>query len=300
VVARGATLAALRSRGLRVEQPSGAAHVSHPAAGTPAELGPQDHVFLTVKAHGLTRLAAELAPLLAPCTTVSSGTNGIPWWFFQDCPGPLADAVLSSVDPGGIQAAAFPRGWALGTVVHASMRVRAPGDVQVVAAERLIVGEPDGTASPRVDELVAALRAGGINAHSTPRIREEVWAKLWGNMTMNPLSALTRSGTAALLADPQVRALCIRMMEEMQACGRVLGLDVAMTPAQRIAVTLRLGDFRTSMLMDLEAARPLEIEPQLGAVVEIADRLGVDAPQCRTVLSLVRLLSVQAVAQRPL
>jgi 2-dehydropantoate 2-reductase len=236
-------------------------------------------------------LAPQLTPLLGPSTVVISGTNGIPWWFFQDFGGPLKDQALASVDPDGSQARAFPRERVLGSVVHASARVKAPGQVQVAAADRFILGEPSGVLSARVGDVVQALRAGGISAQASEHIRDDVWAKLWGNMNMNPLSALTRSGTGKLLADPDVRALCIRMMEEMEQCGRILQLEMSMTPDERIDVTRRLGDFRTSMLADVESGRQLEIAPQLGAVVEIAERLGVPAPFCRSILGLTRLLS---------
>jgi 2-dehydropantoate 2-reductase len=224
---------------------------------------------------------------------VISGTNGIPWWFFQDFDGPLKDQILESVDPDGLQAQAFPRGRTLGAVVHASVRVTAPGRVQVMAADRVLLGEPSGESSARVRAVVEALRAGGIDSQASQHIRDEVWAKLWGNMNMNPVSALTRSGTAKMLADPDVRALCVRMMEEMQRCGQLLRLNSAMTPSERIDITRRLGDFRTSMLADVESGRPLELAPQLGAVVEIADRLAVPAPFCRSVFGLTRLLGAQ-------
>jgi 2-dehydropantoate 2-reductase len=289
-VARGATLDAIRARGLIVRQ-HGESRTSRVRAGTAAELGPQDYVFLTVKAQALSGLAPSLGPLIGPASVVVSGTNGIPWWFFQDFPGPLADRTLISVDPDGAQGRTFPRGRTLGSVVHASARVLAPGQIEVVAADRLILGEPGGGDGERLRELVGALRAGGIDAQSSGRIRHEVWAKLWGNMSMNPLSALTRSGIARMLASVELRELCVRMMEEMQACARPLGLEMSMTPAQRIAVTQRLGDFRTSMLADLDGGRPLELDPQLGAVVEIAERLGVEAPFMRAVLGLARLIS---------
>jgi 2-dehydropantoate 2-reductase len=290
LAARGETLAAVRAAGLCVEC-GGEVRRSRPVAGSPAELGVQDYVFLTVKAHGLSGLAPQLAPLLGPGTVVISAANGIPWWFFQDFAGPLEDQVLASVDPDGSQARAFPRGRVLGAVVHASVHVTAPGRIRVAAADRFLLGEPSGVPSGRVDDIVQALRAGGINALASRHIREEVWAKLWGNMNMNPMSALARCGTGKLLADPEVRALCVRMMEEMQQCGRILQLNVSMTPDERIDITRRLGDFRTSMLADVESGRPLEIAPQLGAVVEIAERLEVPAPFCRSILGLTRLLS---------
>jgi 2-dehydropantoate 2-reductase len=290
MVARGSTLSALRSAGLSVER-GGEVRLSRPRAGSASELGVHDYVFLTVKAQALPELAPSLVPLIGPATVVISGTNGIPWWFFHDFGGAMANQSLQSVDPDHSQERAFPRKRVLGSVVHASARVLAPARVQVVAADRLLLGEPSGEVTERLQTVVNALRSGGVNADISQRIRHDVWAKLWGNMNMNPLSALTRRGTSKLLADADIRELCIRMMEEMQVCGQRLDLHMSMTPAERIAVTQRLGDFKTSMLADLEAGRPLELAPQLGAVAEIAQRLEVPAPFMRAVLGLTRLLS---------
>jgi 2-dehydropantoate 2-reductase len=289
LLARGATLAALRTGGLRVERGGELRH-SRPNCGTAIELGVHDYVFLTVKAQVLPELAPTLSPLIGPTTVIVSATNGIPWWFFHDFGGDLANQSLESVDPGRAQDRAFPRQRILGAVVHASVRALAPAHVQVVAAERLILGEPSGEVTGRLRQVVAGLMRGGINAQESRRIRHEVWAKLWGNMNMNPLSALTRCGATEILADPDVRELCVRMMQEMQACAQRLDLQVGMTPIERIAVTQRLGNFRTSMLADLEAGRPLELAPQLGAVAEIAQRLDVAAPFVRSILGLTRLL----------
>jgi 2-dehydropantoate 2-reductase len=290
LVARGATLEVLRSAGLRVEQ-GGEARVSHPRAGSPAELGTHDFVILAVKAQLLPAFAPALLPLFGPATVAVSGTNGIPWWFFQDFGGSIANCVLRSVDPTGSQARVFPRDRTWGSVVHASARVASAGHVQVVAADRFILGSPSGEISAPIESVVQALRDGGINAQASSNIRRDVWTKLWGNMTMNPLSALTRRGTSTMLANADVRELCIRMMEEMQLCARRLDLAVAITPEERIGVTQRLGDFKTSMLADIEAGRPLEIDPQLGAVVEIAQLLEVPTPFLRAVLGLTRLAS---------
>jgi 2-dehydropantoate 2-reductase len=232
-----------------------------------------------------------LGPLIGPATVVISGTNGIPWWFFHEFGGALANHSLQSVDPDQSQERTFPRKRILGSVVHASARVLAPAHVQVVAADRLLLGEPSGEVTSRLQAVVNGLRSGGVNAEISRRIRHDVWAKLWGNMNMNPLSALTRCGTSKILADADVRELCIRMMDEMQVCAQRLDLQMSMTPAERIAVTQRLGDFKTSMLADLEAGRPLELAPQLGAVAEIAQRLDVPAPFVRSILGLTRLLS---------
>jgi 2-dehydropantoate 2-reductase len=290
VLARGPTLAALQSGSLIVDR-NGESRQSRPRAGSAAELGIHDYLFLTVKAQALPALAPSLSPLIGPSTVVISGTNGIPWWFFHDFGGTLANRPLHSVDPDQSQDRAFPRGRILGSVVHASARILAPGHAQVVAAERMLLGEPDGEVTNRLEAMVAALRTGGINAEISRRIRHDVWAKLWGNMNMNPVSALTRSGTARMLGCPEVRELCVRMMEEMQECGTILELPMNMTPAERIAVTQRLGDFRPSMLADLLAGRGLELDPQLGAVVEIAQRLEVPAPFMRSILGLTRLIS---------
>ena len=295
MVARGATLDALRA-GLHVGQ-AGEIRISRPSVGSPGDLGVHDFVILCVKAQVLSELAPQLEPLIGPATVVVSGTNGIPWWFFQNFGGPIANRILQSVDPGGSQAEVFPRERTLGSVVHASVRVECPGHVQVVAADRLIVGAPNGLAAPGsassapLESLVQALRAGGINAQASADIRRDVWTKLWGNMTMNPLSALTRRGTSTMLANEDVRELCIRMMQEMQLCAQRLNLAVAITPEERIGVTQRLGDFKTSMLADIEAGRPLEIDPQLGAVVEIARMLDIPTPFLRAVLGLTRLAS---------
>jgi 2-dehydropantoate 2-reductase len=289
-VARGATLEALRASGLRVAR-DGEIRVSRPQAGSAKELGVHDFVALTVKAQQLPELAPQLSPLIGASTRLISATNGIPWWFFQDFGGPMANQTLQSVDPGGSQQRTFPRGRSLAAVVHASVRALSPGEVHVVAADRLILGAPDGMVSPQLQSVVHALRTGGINAVASENIRREVWSKLWGNMTINPLSALTRSGTAQLLASAEVRALCIRMMEEMQLCARQLNLEMTMTAAERLGVALRLGDFKTSMLADIEAGRPLELDPQLGAVVEIAQRLNIPTPFLCSVLGLARLVS---------
>jgi 2-dehydropantoate 2-reductase len=290
LVARGATLAALRAAGLRVEQGDDT-RVSRPNAGSAADLGAHDYVILTVKAQVLPELAPSLAPLIGPSTVVISGTNGIPWWFFHDFGGPLANQSLGAVDPDRTQERTFPAERTLGSVVHASVALKSPAQVQLVAADRLILGEPGGEMSGRLETVVSAFRRGGINALASEHIRRDVWAKLWGNMTMNPLSALTRSGTSKMLANAQVHELCVRMMEEMQLCAERLDLKIAMTPAERIAVTMRLGDFKTSMLADLEAGRPLELDPQLGAVVEIAQRLEIPTPFLRAVMGMTRLIS---------
>src|ERR1700691_411954 len=224
ILARGETLSALRTQGLCVER-AGETRRCRPRAGSAAELGTHDYVFLAVKAQILPSLAPQLTALIGPSTMVISATNGIPWWFFHDFGGSLENQPLQSVDPELTQDRTFPRKRVLGSVVHASAKIVGPAHIQVVAADRLILGEPGGAVTPRVQEVAAGLRGGGINAEVSSRIRLEVWAKLWGNMNMNLISALTRCGTGKMLASPEVRELCSRMVQEMQACGRELGLD---------------------------------------------------------------------------
>ena len=290
LLARGATLTALRAHGLCVVK-NGETRVSRPRSGTAAELGTHDFVLLAVKAHYLPQIAPTLRPLIGPSTIVVSGTNGIPWWFFHDFGGALANRSLQSVDPDRSQEMTFPRGRILGSVVHASIEVLAPARVRVVAADRVLLGEPGGRVTQHLEDLAQALRCGGIQAGLSHDIRLDVWLKLWGNMNMNPLSALTRCTTGRMLDDDDVRELCLRMMAEMQQCGELLGLRAGVSASERMAVTRRLGDFRTSMLADLEAGLPLELAPQLGAVAEIAQSLGVPAVFMRSILGLTRLLS---------
>lgn len=290
LMARGATLEALKREGLRVSQ-NGAERRFDLQAGSATELGLQDIVIVALKAQALPAAVNDLAALLAPHTTVVSAMNGIPWWFFQGFAGPLENVSLDSVDPGGRIASLVTARRALGCVVHASAKTMAPGQVQVGAVDRLIFGAPSGAQHDTLHWLVEIFSRAGIRSEASAHIRMEVWAKLWGNMNMGPLSALTRATTGRMLDDADIHALCVRMMEEMAECGRRLGLSFAMQAAERMAVTRKLGDFKTSMLQDLENGRPLEFEPLLGAVVEIARRLQAPAPFCESVLGLVRQLS---------
>jgi 2-dehydropantoate 2-reductase len=291
IVARGATLLALREHGLRLtrgEQQS----TYRVAAGSSSELGAQDLVIVATKAQDVTRAIPDIAPLLHAGTCVVSALNGIPWWFTQRFNGPLNNVTLESVDPGGAIASAISPERALGCVVHASVSRTAPGCIRIGKVDKLIVGEPDGSTSERVRWLSDTFARAGVATPISSDIRLDTWAKLWGNMNMNPISALTRASTGRMLGDPEVRSLCLRMMEEMAAVGQRIGLPFDMTPAQRMDVTRKLGDFRTSMLNDIESGAPLEYLPQLGAVVEVARRAGVAAPYCESVLGLIRQLSI--------
>lgn len=288
--ARGATLDALRAHGVRVldEQGEESPPVAIAASDDAAELGVQDYVVIALKAQALPALAARIAPLVGPHTVIVAAMNGLPWWFTHGLAGPLDGVLLDAVDPAGAVSAALPPAQAIGCVVHLSASSGGPGIVRRGRGNRLIVGAPDAALDVDATRIAAALAAGGFDVETTSAIRAEIWAKLWGNMNMNPLSALTGSTADRLLDDPLTRELALRMMEEAAEIGGKLGLNTGMSSAERMAVTRTLGAFKTSMLQDLEAGRPLELGPILGVFPELGRKLGVPTPYCDTVLGLLR------------
>ncbi|KDB06718.1 2-dehydropantoate 2-reductase [Burkholderia sp. lig30] len=288
--ARGATLDALRSHGVRVLDEHGAplSSVAVDASDDAAALGVQDYVVIALKAQALPGLAARLAPLVGPRTVIVAAMNGLPWWFTHGLAGPLDGTRLDAVDPDGAVSAALPPARAVGCVVHLSASTEAPGVVRRGRGNRLIVGAPDAALETGAARVAAALAAGGFEVEATREIRTDIWAKLWGNMNMNPLSALTGSTADRLLDDPLTHALALRMMEEAAAIGERLGLSTGMSGPERIAVTRQLGAFKTSMLQDFEAGRPLEIGPILGVFPELGRKLGLPTPYCDAVLGLLR------------
>lgn len=289
LLARGATLAAIRTDGLRLRTGGQTQVLRLAAADRPQDLGPADYLVLAVKTQALPDLGAQLAPLVGPHTAVITAMNGLQWWFGDGLPS-LCQAPLQAVDPQGALARLYPPSRVIGCVVHATSAAVAPGIVEVIGTDRLIFGEACGEGSPRLDRLVEACRTGGVATQASADIRLDIWRKLWGNMCMNPLSALTGATTGRLLDDPLTRELVRAMMSEMSIIGDQLGLPLGMTPEQRMDVTRRLGDFRTSMQRDAEAGRPMEIEALLGVLVEIAERLAASAPTLRSVYGLVRQL----------
>jgi 2-dehydropantoate 2-reductase len=298
LLARGATLRALRERGLLLREGGRGETFALRASDRAEDLPRPDAVVLAVKTHAFAEAVAWGAPAFArgpgggPLAVTAM--NGLPWWFLDGLPGPLANRRLESVDPGGRAAARIGGARPVGAVVHASMRAERPGAVRVAAVDRLILGEPGGVASRETQELAALVRTGGVDCPVTPDIRLEIWAKLWGNMNMNPVSALTRLGSGGIFAEPRLVELVREMMSEFARVGERLGLTLPMSVEERLAVTRRLGDFRTSMLEDVEAGRPLEVEGLLGVVVELAETLGVPVPASRTVYALARGLGRRA------
>jgi 2-dehydropantoate 2-reductase len=289
VLARGATLPAIKNSGLRVESADGTVAVKVPASDDATELGKQDVVIIAVKAQSLPAVVTGIGPLLGADTAVLSTLNGVPWWFFDGFGGPCAGRNLDSVDPGGRVAAAVPASRVIGGTVHMSAGSPEPGVIRRYAGNGLIIGEPDGAVSPRVSRLAGVLRDAGFDITVSPHIREDIWYKLWGNLTVNPVSALTGATADQILDDDLVRVFCESAMLEAREIGARIGCPIDQTPADRNAVTRKLGSFRTSMLQDADAGRALELNALTGAVREIGTIVGVPTPSVDALHGLTRL-----------
>ncbi|MGK3998557.1 2-dehydropantoate 2-reductase [Sorangium sp. So ce1024] len=288
-IARGENLAAVRKRGLLLQIEEEISSVPMRAAQDPAELGAQDVVIIAVKATALTDVAARIAPLLRPDTIVVPAMNGVPWWFFAPENVPYAGARLQSLDPGDVVARAIPLRQVIGCVVHLSGSSPEPGLVRVGSGNRLLLGEPAGGRSDRVGALVRLLQRAGFEAEGSADIRTDIWYKLWGNMTMNPVSVLTGATCDQILDDPLVRGFCLAAMQEAAAIGERIGCPIAQSGEDRMEVTRKLGAFKTSMLQDAEAGKPLEIDALVTVVHEIGKLTGVPTPTIDGLLGLVRL-----------
>ena len=289
LLARGATLAALQHHGLRLRSGDAEQHYRLPATSDAATLGVQDLVVVAVKAPTLPDIARSIGPLLGPDTVVLTAMNGVPWWFFQGFGGKLAGTRLQAVDPKGELAAAIAPARVLGCVVHASCSSDAPGVVRHHFGQGLIVGEPAGGQSARVNALAAMLSAAGFDTTVSPQIQRDVWYKLWGNMTVNPISALTGATTDLILDDPLVRGFVSGVMLEAREIGARIGIPISQQPEDRHAVTRKLGAFKTSMLQDLEAHKPVELDALVTVVQELGQLTGVATPLTDVLLGLARL-----------
>lgn len=290
-LARGDTLRALQSDGLRWQDADGTdQHVALHASSDPAALGPQDLVIVSVKGPAMPAVAEQIRPLLAMHTTVLVAMNGVPWWFFDGLGGECAGLHLHTVDPGGRTAAALPTRHVLGCVVHVSAAAPQPGRIARIKNNQLIIGEPAGGISARVQAVASLLEAAGFAVKQAERIQHEIWFKLWGNMTMNPVSALTGAPCDRILDDPLVRAYCSAVMLEAQAIGSRIGCGIHQVPDDRHAITRSLGSFKTSMLQDVEAGRAIELDALVGAVREIGQHLGLATPNIDALLGLTRLM----------
>ncbi len=294
-LARGATLEAVRRGGLRLIEPgaNGDQHATFKleVADNPKALGPVDLVMLSVKAPALPQVADAVNALLGPDTAILSAMNGVPWWFFHGLDASLEARRWASIDPDGSLGSRMPASRVIGSVLHLGASTPAPGVVRIATPARIIIGEPNGRPSSRCDAAVAAFERAGFDTVRSERIQQDAWFKLWGNMTMNPVSALTGATADRLLDDPLVRGFLSRAMTEASAIGARIGLPISTTPEERHQVTRGIGAFKTSMLQDVEAGRPIELDALVGAVQEIGLAVGVETPFIDAVLGLTRLFA---------
>jgi 2-dehydropantoate 2-reductase len=288
--ARGPHLQAMRERGLRVISPDGDFEVRPDVTGDLASIGPVDVVFLGVKAHSLTGLAPNLKPLFGPATLVVSTQNGIPWWYFEGAGGDLDGFRLDRVDPGGVIAAAIEPRRVIGSLAYFATDIVEPGVIRHTEGNKISFGELDGSKSERLRAVVEPLIAAGFRCPITARFRHEIWVKLLGNVAFNPISALTRATLEELVRHPDASQTIRAIMAETEAVAARLGVELPISIDQRMAGAARVGAHKTSMLQDLEAGRPMELEAVVGAVVELGDKLGVPVPTTRAVYACAKML----------
>lgn len=289
LVARGPHLAAMREKGLTLIEGAETTNVAVSASDDPADLGPQDYVIVTLKAHSVPPVVPKMQPLIGPGTTIVSGVNGVPWWYFHKIGGPLEGTRLESVDPGNAQWEGFGPDRVLGCVVYPAAEVSEPGTVTHIEGNRFSLGEPDGSKSERAQALSQALGSAGLKAPVRPKLRDEIWVKLWGNLSFNPISALTHATLDVLCTDPGTRAVARDMMLEAQAIAEALGVKFPIDVDRRIKGGAEVGAHRTSMLQDLDAGRPMEIDALVASVQELGRIVEIPTPTIDTVLGLVRL-----------
>ena len=296
--ARGPHLRAMQERGVQVKSPEGDFVARPTIAASLEEVGPVDVVFLGVKAHGLPQLAPHLKPVLGSDTTVVSTQNGIPCWYFQGFGGEWEGLRLERVDPGGVISSAIEAHRVVGSIVYFSTEIPSPGVIQHIEGNRISLGEPEGTRSDRLRRIAEALIAAGLRCPVTTRIRHEIWVKVLGNASLNPVSALTRATLVQMVRDPGVCSVIRSIMQEVEEVSRKLGMELPVSIDQRIAGAEKVGEHKTSMLQDLEAGRPMELEALVGAVVELGERVGLSMTCTRTVYNCTKLLAECAVRQQ--
>jgi len=288
--ARGPHLKAMQERGLRIVSPDGDFEVKPHATGDLGSIGTADVIFLGVKAHGLTTLAPQLRPLFGPDTVVVSTQNGIPWWYFQDYPGELNGLRLERVDPGGVIADAIEPRRVVGSLAYFATDIIEPGVIRHTEGNKISFGEPDGSKSERLRKIAAPLIAAGFRCPTTQRLRHEIWVKLLGNASLNPISVITGGTLEQMTRHPDVSRLVRAVMVEAEAVAGKLGIELPITIDQRIAGAEKVGAHKTSMLQDYESGRPMELEAVVGAVVELGERLGVPMPSTSAVYACVKFM----------
>ena len=289
--ARGRHLQAIRERGVLVQSVDGDFEARPNVTADLDQLGPVDVLFLTVKAHSLPQLVPQLKSVVGPETTVVSTQNGLPWWYFQGTGGELKGTRLERVDPGGALSAAIPAQQVVGSIVYFATEVIEPGIIRHTEGNRISLGEPDGTRSDRCRKIAEALIACGLRCPITTHIRREIWVKILGNVVFNPISALTGATLVQMALHPEVSRIVREIMRETEALGAKLGFELPITIEQRIAGAAKVGEHKTSMLQDLEAGRPLELDAIVAAVVELGERLKVPMPHTRAIYACTKLLA---------
>ncbi len=289
VVARGDTLAAVQTHGLRLRNAADEITAAVTASADPATLGEQDLVVIAVKAPAMAEVARHIAPLIGPKTVVLTAMNGVPWWFFDGFGGDFENQRLSAVDASGEIGAAIPEASVIGCVVHASCAVEAPGLIRHHFGDALIIGEPSGVQSERVQQLCELLTRARFKASVSAQIQKDLWYKLWGNMTVNPISALTGATTDLIMDDDLVRTFVSNVMLEAKEIGARIGIPIEQRPEDRHAVTRKLGAFKTSMLQDVEAGKAIELDALVTVVKELGALTGVATPFTDALLGLSRL-----------
>ena len=289
LVARGPHLAAMQENGLTLMEEGETTTVPVTASDDPAALGVQDYVIVTLKAHSVPPVVSKMAPLIGQDTTIVSGVNGVPWWYFHKLEGAHEGTRLDSVDPGNVQWDGFGPDRVLGCVVYPAAEVIEPGVIKHIEGNRFSLGEPDGSKSDRAQALSKILANAGLKAPVRPKLRDEIWVKLWGNLSFNPISALTHATLDVLCTDEGTRAVARNMMVEAQEIAERLGVKFPIDVDRRIAGGAAVGAHRTSMLQDLDQGRPMEIDALVASVQELGRVTGVPTPTIDTVLSLIRL-----------
>ena len=294
VIARGAKLEAMRKNGLTLLSEAGDITTRPAVTDEPAEAGPQDYVIIAMKAHSVPAVAERMAPLFGPETAVVPAVNGVPWWYFHKLDGPWQDRQIETVDLGGAQWTHIGPERVIGCVVYPAAEVIEPGVVRHIALDRMPIGEPDGSKSDRAQALSKAMIAAGMKSPVRPRIRDDIWIKLWGNVAFNPVSMLTGATLGEIAADDLVRPVVREMMVEAKAIGEKLGVNFPIDVDRRLAGGGEVGDHKTSTLQDLEAGQPVELPALVGAVAELGRMTGVPTPTIDTIYALARQRAITA------
>ena len=289
LVARGAHLDAMRTNGLRLIEETGETNVSVTASSDPQDLGEQDYLLITLKAHSVPPMVEKMAPLIGKHTTILSCVNGVPWWYFYKFGGDLEGTQLESVDPAGAQWNGFGPEKVLGCVVYPAAEVVEPGIIKHIEGNRFSLGEPDGQKSDRIVTLSRIFKEAGLKAPVRPRIRDEIWVKLWGNLSFNPISALTHATLDILCTDPSTRIVARNMMLEAQHIAEKLGVKFPIDVDRRIDGGAAVGAHRTSMWQDLDMGRPMEIDALVGSVKELGHITNTPTPTIDSVLGLIQM-----------